>query len=293
MLRFGGLQHSSALVPPVPYAPPPAPGTKPLDKKMPTLKVRDVDLYYETLGEGEPLLFMHGLGSSTRDWAEQVAFFSGHYRVVAFDARGHGRSSKPPGPYTLPLLAADAADLVRRLGLAPAHVLGLSMGGMVAFQLAADAPHLVRSLTVTNSGPSFHLTPSQRRQYAWRRPLIQLLGMRGVGVVLGRRLFPRPADAALRQRFVERWADNDRRVYVTALDGFAGWSVEEKLSAITCPALIVAAEHDYTPVAYKRAYAAKMPNARVAVISDARHAAPVERPQAFNERVASFLASGA
>ena len=256
---------------------------------MPTLRIRDVDLYYETLGEGEPLLLVHGLGSSTRDWAEQVAFFSERHQVVTFDARGHGRSSKPPGPYSVPLLAADAADLVRRLDLAPAHVLGLSMGGMIAFQLAADAPRLVRSLIVANSGPSFHLTPGQRCQYVWRRPLIRLLGMRGVGLVLGRRLFPRPADAALRRRFVEHWADNDRRAYVTALDGFAGWSVEEKLPQITCPALIVAAEHDYTPVAYKRAYAAKMSSARVAVIPGARHATPVEQPEAFNKRVTSFL----
>ena len=74
---------------------------------MPKLHVRDIDLYYEVTGQGEPILFIHGLGSSTRDWEPQVSFFFQRYRVVTFDVRGHGRSDKPPVPTayrSLPLI---------------------------------------------------------------------------------------------------------------------------------------------------------------------------------------------
>ena len=105
---------------------------------MPTAELGDIRLYYEDFGEGEPLLFIHGLGSSTRDWENQVRYFSDRYRVVVPDLRGHGNSEKPPGPYSIPLFADDIAELITTLDLAPTHVVGLSLGGFVASQLAVE-----------------------------------------------------------------------------------------------------------------------------------------------------------
>src|SRR5690242_21429013 len=120
---------------------------------MPHLRVRDVELYYEVSGQGDPIVFIHGLGSSTYDWEHQIAYFAKHYQVVVFDVRGHGRSAKPRGPYSIPLFAADAAEVINTLDIAPAHIVGLSMGGMIAFQLAVNAPACVRSLVIVNSSP--------------------------------------------------------------------------------------------------------------------------------------------
>src|SRR5919198_21476 len=120
---------------------------------MPILRCRDINVYYEIVGAGDPLLFIHGLGSSHRDWEPQVAFFSRHYQVITYDVRGHGKSDKPRGPYSVSQFAADAAELMRSLAIAPAHIVGLSMGGMIAFQLTLDEPARVKSLLIVNSAP--------------------------------------------------------------------------------------------------------------------------------------------
>ena len=110
------------------------------------LHTDDLDIYYEIHGKGTPLVLIHGLGSSTLDWEGQVGFCSKDFETVTIDLRGHGKSGKPPGPYSVPLFASDTAKLIQFLNLPPAHVAGISMGGMVAFQLALDVPKLVKSL---------------------------------------------------------------------------------------------------------------------------------------------------
>lgn len=257
---------------------------------MPRLHVSDIDLHYEITGQGQPILLIHGLGSSTRGWEEQVPFFSQHYQVMTFDVRGHGESDKPPGPYSIPLFAADTAELITSLGIAPVHVVGLSLGGMIAFQLAVDAPDLVRSLVIVNSGPEFIVRTFKERLGVIQRELIvRLLGMRKMGEILSKRLFPRPEHEELRRQFVERWAQNDKRAYLHSLRAIVGWSVADRLSTIRCPTLVIAADKDYTPVSLKEAYVARMPQARLVVIPDSRHATPVERPERFNEALMAFL----
>ena len=253
---------------------------------MPKLRIRGIELYYESKGQGPALLFIHGLGSSTRDWEAQVACFSERFKVVAFDVRGHGQSDKPPGPYSIADFAADTAELIRLLGLAPSHAVGLSMGGMIAFQLAVSAPELVRSLVIVNSGPNFILP---RRQILRRKLIIRLRGMRKMGEALGKPLFPKPEQAALRQQFIDRLAENDSRAYRDALQALVGWSVVDHLDAIHCPTLVIASDQDYTPIAFKEAYAARMPRAEVSVIYDARHMLPMERPERFNPVLMEFL----
>lgn len=257
---------------------------------MPKLNANNIDLYYETAGEGQPIVFIHGLGSSTRDWEEQLPFFSRQYRTVAVDLRGHGQSQKPVGPYTMSIFARDVAELVKSLGLAPVHVVGISLGGMVAFQLALDFPELMRSLVIVNSGPEVVVrTFKDRWQVFTRFAITRLLGMRKMGEVLSKRIFPKEEQAGIRQIFVERWAENDQKAYLDALRAIVGWSVSDHLYKITTPTLVVAADHDYTPVSVKQAFIPKMPQAELIVIEDSRHATPVDQPARFNEIVASFL----
>jgi 3-oxoadipate enol-lactonase len=261
---------------------------------MPTAHVNGTDLYYETHGEGEPVLLVHGLGSSTLDWEPQVAALAPRYQVITFDCRGHGRSAKPRERYSVRLFADDTAALIRSLGVGPVHVVGISMGGMIAFQLAVTAPDLVRSLVIVNSGPAMPIKTLAQRMMIWMRiAIVRLRGMRKMGEVLANRLLPKPEHAALRAQFIDRWAANDPTAYLSALKGLVNWGVMDRLGAIHCPTLILTADQDYTPVDLKRAYTAMIPGAELVVIEDARHMLPVERPAAFNAALLSFLAKPA
>lgn len=257
---------------------------------MPYLTVDGLHLYYEEEGTGCPLLFIHGLGSSTEDWFRQVAHFAEQYRVIRIDLRGHGRSDRGQGPYHMQQFSRDVAVVLRRLSAAPAHIVGLSMGGMVSFQLALDAPTLVRSLTIVNSGVDARLRSWQDLWfYVSRRMAVKVLGMRWVGRLLAGRLFPKPEHDELRREFIRRWSSNDKRAYIRSMDAIMGWSVKDKLARMIVPTLLVSAEHDYTPVSEKNRIAARMPNAELAVVEDAHHALPVEKPDGFNAVLDRFL----
>ena len=261
---------------------------------MPTTRIRDLDVYHETHGSGDTVLLIHGLGSSSDDWSPQVEALSSRFSVLTYDVRGHGRSSKPGGAYSVRQFAADAAALIERLDLGPVHVVGLSMGGMIGFQLAADRPELVRSLVIVNSGPEMVLRHWRDRfAILQRRMIVRVMGMRAWGGVLANRLLPKREHAALRTVFVDRWARNDKAAYLRALSALVGWTVTARLPDIACPVLVVAADQDYTPVAWKEHYTALMPNASLAVISDARHMLPIERPTEFNDVLIPFLAGQA
>lgn len=259
---------------------------------MPYLTVDDTRLYYEDVGDGEPIVFIHGLGSSSRDWFAQVPHFEDRYRVIRVDLRGHGQSERPSGPYHIAQFARDVAVTLRKLDAAPAHVVGLSMGGMVALQLAADAPHLVRSLVVVNS--AIDVRPESWEDlwfYLSRRTAVQVLGMRRVGRLIANRLFVKPEQEDLRREFIKRWATNDKQAYLWSIDAIMGWGVDGRLSSIRVPTLLISSDHDYTPISEKNHAVAKMPNATLVVMEDARHAVPVEKPEPFNAIVDDFLTS--
>jgi len=261
---------------------------------MPTLRSNGINLYYEVNGKGQPLLFIHGLGDSTESWGEQVAFFSKSYEVVTFDVRGHGRSDKPPGPYTIPLFTRDTAGLIQSLHIAPAHVVGLSLGGMIAFQLAVSHPDLLRSMTIVNSGPAMILRSFKERFEIYRRLfLIRVLGMRAIGNSISNRLFPKKEQAELRRVVADRIARNDKRAYLDSTRALVGWSVAEQLANISCPTLVISADQDYSPVSVKEAYVALMPRAELVVIEDSRHVTHMDQPEKFDKTLLSFLSRNA
>ncbi|WP_019616374.1 alpha/beta fold hydrolase [Psychromonas ossibalaenae] len=257
---------------------------------MPKLHSNGINLYYEIHGAGQPLLFIHGLGSSTCDWELQIEEFSRSYQVITFDLRGHGRSDKPAGPYTMSMLAADCIGLMQGLGVEKAHVVGLSLGGCIAFQLAIDAPQLVRTLTVINAVPELVAhTFKERLEIYLRLLIVSLFGMRKTGQILSRRLFIKPQQEKLRRTFTARWAENDQQAYLAALKAMIGWSVTARLAEIDCPVLIITSDQDYTPVAVKAAYTEKLSNAQLVVIADCRHALPVEQPLLLHSALTGFL----
>lgn len=249
-------------------------------------------LHYEEYGRGEPLVLLHGLGSSCQDWEYQVPVLAADYRLILLDLRGHGRSDKPHEAYSIAGFSADLMALLEHLNTGPVHLMGLSMGGMVGFQFAVDHPGWLRSLTIVNSAPEVKVrSRDDYWQWAKRWTLARVLSLRTIGKGLAARLFPKPEQAELRRKMAERWAKNDKRAYLASFDAIVGWGVEERLGRIDCPVLVISADRDYTPVALKERYVSLIPDARLAVIADSRHATPLDQPQQFNQTVLQFLAA--
>ena len=257
---------------------------------MPAIRISNINTYYEISGQGETLVFIHGLGSSSQDWSFQTEFFSKDFQVLAYDVRGHGQSDKPKGPYSVPIFAEDLANLLKKLGIKKAHLVGLSMGGWIAFQFGVDYPEMVRSLTIVNSWADMRPKNwADRRTLFQRNILFRLFSMRKIGKILAPKLFIKPEQEDLRQLFIENWAKNHKPSYMASMKAGTGWSVADRLDEITCPVLVVAADEDYTPVEAKQVYVDALPNARLAVIEDSRHATPVEKPEEFNRLLLAFL----
>jgi pimeloyl-ACP methyl ester carboxylesterase len=258
------------------------------------LRCNDVDIACDIVGDGEPVLLIHGLGSHRGDWRLQIPALRERHRVVSYDVRGHGESGAPPDGfhYGMPQLAAEAAALIRGLDLGPTHVVGLSLGGMIGFQLAVDHPELVRSLTIVNSGPEvIPRTLKELLQIGLRLVLTRLVGPRGFARYLAPRLFPKPEQAQLRLDFIAHMATNDRDAYVRTTRAVIGWGIADRLGEIGCPVLVVSGDRDYTPVSRKAAYVRKLRRGSLVVIRDSGHVTPLDRPVEFNAELLRFLAA--
>ena len=257
---------------------------------MPTIQTKTLRTYYELSGEGETLIFIHGLGSSSQDWSFQRDFFAENFQVLTYDVRGHGESEKPAPPYSIAAFAADLAALLNELGIEKAHLVGLSMGGWIAFQFAVDYPEMVQTLTIVNAWADMRPKNFQDRMRIFQRTvLFNLFSMRKIGEVVGTKLFIKPEQKELLDSFIESWAKNHKPSYMASFKAGIEWSVADRLGEITAPVLVIAADEDYTPVESKQAYVDKIADARLAVIEDSRHATPVERPEEFNRVLAEFL----
>lgn len=252
-----------------------------------------VDLAYSESGNGPPLVLLHGLGSGQRDWELQTPAFAPAYRVIIPDLRGHGRSPKPRGHYRMSQLAADVALLLMRLEARPAHVLGLSLGGAVAQQLAIDHPELVHSLVLVNTVSRFVTTQWRQRLLGVRRfASVYLEGMDKVADQVADRLFPLLEQAPVRAEAVTRLASNDPAAYRASLWAVVRFDVSFLLDLITCPVLVIAGDRDTTlPLEAKRQLAERLPNARFCVLANSGHASPIDQPEEFNRLVLDFLHS--
>lgn len=114
---------------------------------MPHVKIKELDIFYSDQGEGQPILFVHGLGINSRIFEDQAEFFKPNYRVIRYDLRGHGESQSPETGYSYQDYADELRDLIEHFSLADFHLVGLSMGGAVAAKYLIDNPGKAKSIT--------------------------------------------------------------------------------------------------------------------------------------------------
>lgn len=257
---------------------------------MPMMKIKDFDIFYEMHGEGKPLLLIHGLGSSSRDWELQISELSKYYRVITIDLHGHGKSSKLTTKYSIHDFAVDCALIIKELKFDSINILGISMGAAVGFDLAISYPDLINSLIAVNMGVKIPVkTFSEKFNHQKVELFIKIFGMKKLGEIFAPTLFPLPEQEELRNYASTRWGENDKKSYIIAKNSLKNWSVEEELHKITCPTLVIAADGDFTSVESKEDYVKKIPNGQITIIINSHHAVPMEKPEEFNRIVLDFL----
>jgi 3-oxoadipate enol-lactonase len=258
---------------------------------MPTITLNSAELFYECIGEGPPLLLIHGLGSSGDDWAFQREDFARNYTLVLPDLRGSGRSAKPAGPYSIAQFAADLWALLDALGIMYTDILGFSLGGAVALEMALAQPPRARRLILCNALANYRTdTWGKWLEAHVQLALVRTLGLRRTARLIANRLFPHEDQAPKRQRVVDVLGANPRAAYLATIHALIGWSALERLADLQCATLIISAEHDYTPLADKRAEAAHFPFVEFVVMSGSRHGTPFDATEKFNACVLEFLA---
>jgi 3-oxoadipate enol-lactonase len=262
---------------------------------MPAITVGEVTLHYDERGDGDgaPIVLLHGLGSSLADWVMQLPMLAAQHRVFAVDLPAHGRSSRPRGRLTVEAMAEDVAALLTALGVSPAHLVGLSLGGCVALMLALDHPERVRSLTLVNAFA--RLTPAGPRgalRMLTRLALLACAPMRVVAAHVARGLFPRPDQQALYLAAVASLGSNPRATYWSAIRALLGFDVRGRLAAVRCPTLVIAGDRDTTvPLAAKTLLQRSIPGAELLIVADSGHATPCDQAERFNAALLAFVAA--
>ena len=247
----------------------------------------------DTGGEGEAVVLAHAIGLDHRMWDSLAAALRPRYRVVAFDTRGHGKSPVPPRPYALRELADDAAALLDRLGIAQAHWVGLSMGGMIGQAFALAHPRRLGRLVLANTTSSYG--PGGRANWEARIKLVEEGGLEAIRTAVEQRYF---SDAFRRElheavaQTMARFMETPAQGYLGCCDAIADLDFSNDLARIAAPTLVIAGGADVgTPVAMSEALAAGIPGARLSVLEGAAHLSSAEQPEAFNRQVGDFLSA--
>lgn len=252
-------------------------------------------IHYEAEGDGEPVVLLPGLGMTLATWSEvRDRLVAEGHRVVAIDPRGSGASDKPDQPYTGELVAGDVAAVLDDAGVRRAHVVGQSMGGMIAQELALRDPGRVASLVLLST----FAAPDEwaRRVLEVRRTAIERLGLAeqfrmSLLFVFSPRAFREMRDwiAGLERRLAED--PPDERAYLRQLDFCARHDARARLSRLTMPTLVVSGEHDVLTSALQgRELAEMVPGAEYRECRGASHGLLWERGQELAESIAAFVA---
>ncbi|HWO93982.1 MAG TPA: alpha/beta fold hydrolase [Dehalococcoidia bacterium] len=259
---------------------------------MPHATVNGIQLYYEEEGAGFPVVFIPGFTETCAMWSFQRAPFAQRYRFIAYDLRGHGRSSAPDdsAAYSPDIFVEDTKGLLDALGIERAHVVGHSLGGAVALRFALAHPDRIDCLVVVNSNSG--AAPDEWREQVEPRMhgMAETLRRKGVMALADGMINRRLPPAELEARRREFAALSPAGIAHTATQVLPYISSLEKAERISCPTLLVVGERDRDFVVRSDWLMERMPNCRKVVLAGAGHAANEHAPEAFNEAVLAFLA---
>ena len=229
---------------------------------MPKVSVNGLKLYYEIEGDGEPVVLIPGFAAGRWIWSRQVGPLSTNFRIITYDPRGICRSDKPEGPQSISLLADDLAQLLQALGVASAHIVGLSFGGFVAQEFALKYPSMTSKLVLcctTFGGPN-HVMPESETL----RTFASTGGLNS--------------------------EDVPEHIYKSQFNAAINFDAESRLGDIKSPTLVLSGDADaIVPVQNSRNLAAKIPGAKLHIVAGGSHMFFIEQAHEFNRVVTEFL----
>jgi pimeloyl-ACP methyl ester carboxylesterase len=248
-------------------------------------------------GEGPPVLFLHGLAGHAGEWAETASWLTEHHHVLGLDTRGHGRSERFPGDVSADAQVADVAFIIEKLALESAILVGQSMGGLTALMVAARHPERVRALVLVEAAPSDGDDPEEAARY--------------IADALRSWPVPFPSQKVAAEFFRDRFGDGAALPWADGLEERAdGWrprfDVEvmgrmlgEMLKssswadwqALSCPVLVVRAEHGDIEDQAVSEMAVRLPGAKIIDLPEARHDLHLDRPQEWRGALSAFITS--
>ena len=265
---------------------------------MPTVKVNNINIYYEIHGEGEPLVLIMGYGAYSGWWFRSVPAFSKEYRVITFDNRGTGRSDKPDIPYTMDMMTSDVSGLLDVLGIDAAYIYGISMGGMIAQHLALNYPEKVKGLVLgcTMCGGEHSIMPDAEA-------MALLFDMERMQQLTPDERIKETMPFLVSQEFIDNNPDVIQQFvakvveYVTPVHGYTrqseailGHDTYERLPDIKVPTLVIAGDADrIIPVENSRILASRIPNAEVVILEGMGHGFNMEVAGEADKMIIDFL----
>ena len=234
----------------------------------------------------------HSLATDLSMWDPQMKALTARYRVLRYDTRGHGGTDAPAGAYSLGQLAADASAMLKALGVARTHWVGLSMGGMIGQTLALASPELFLSLSLCDT--SSRIPAEAKPLWAERIKTAETQGMEPLVEPTIGRWFTAP----FREQHKDVIEPVRAMIRNTKPQGYAGCchaiaalDLTDKLPAIKIPTVVIVGEEDQgTPVAASQAIQSKIAGAQLHVLKSAAHLSNMEQPEAFNAALTGFLA---
>ncbi|KAB1074613.1 3-oxoadipate enol-lactonase [Methylobacterium planeticum] len=260
---------------------------------MPIATVHGIDLFYDLTGPevGPVVAFSNSLGTSLAMWEAQAAALTGRFRCLRYDTRGHGRSATLDRPATIEDLAGDLRGLLDHLGIARAHIVGLSLGGMTAQAFAATSPERVDRLVLMATAP--HLPPATlwtERAATARRDGMGAL----VDAVIARWFTPAFHDAPQVGAVRRQLMATDPAGYAAACGVIAGMDLRPRLGRIGAPTLIISGADDpSTPPARGEELRAGIAGAEFVVLPGAAHLLNIEAAARVNRHLLGFLDAAA
>jgi pimeloyl-ACP methyl ester carboxylesterase len=267
---------------------------------MPIAKVDGLDLYYERHGDsGEALVLVHGYTGDITDWRHQLPEFGRTHRVLIMDNRGHGKSQAPSdrGSYTVDRMSRDVEAVVEQVGFERYHLVGHSMGGAMAQEIALRSPERLLSLALHDTGYGFSASrsPAMQKWNEYRRKIADEEGMRALADLPNPQEPPPHSTAERRDETRERLANMAADAFIGAGLGLNDWpGTKDRLAEITVPTLVIYGELDAEGlVKSSQIMAEKIPHATLVVVPEAAHSPQYERPDLFNAALRAHLARAA